>query len=48
MDVAGGREEDADDVVVVDVVAIEELLHHLDHALTDVVRLVAIDGGRAT
>src|SRR5262245_59744095 len=46
VDVAGCREQDADDVVVIDVVALEQLLQHGDHALGDVLWLVAVDCGR--
>src|SRR5262245_12905602 len=45
-DVSRRGERDADDVVVIHVVALEQLLQHLDDALGDVLRLVAVDGCR--
>src|SRR5690606_31669296 len=47
VDVVGRREDDADEVVLGDVVAIEHLLEQRDHALEDVLLDVFVDGGRA-
>src|SRR5690606_1165934 len=46
--VVGGREQDADDVVVVDAVAAAHLLEQLDGPLVDVRLLVDVDGGGST
>ena len=47
VDVVGGREEDADDVVLADAVALEHAVHQRLHALGDLLDGVGVDRGRA-
>ena len=47
VDVVGGGEEDADEVVVVDAVALEHLLEQRDDPLVDLLGGVVVDGGGA-